>query len=113
MSTNERQMTESQAASRDREIYEKSVELRAYSNTLLQESRDLCKYSRKLRTMNKLLAVINSNPNAHWKRDQIRETALRFAARTNVSFSIGVSLRRAEQSSSEPHLKVLDESKIL
>ena len=71
--TNEHQTTQSEGSTRDREIHEKSVQLRIYSNALLQESRDLCMYSRKLRTMNRLLAVSNANPNLAGKLDPIRE----------------------------------------
>lgn len=62
-------MTEQQAANRDRLLYEKSVELRTYSSTLLRQAQALCRDSRKLRDTNALLATINPNPNAKRKRE--------------------------------------------
>ena len=94
MPTNEPQMTKSQEPSRDRELYEKSMELRTYSLALLSESRELCLFSRKLRAINEVLAVINTNPNAARKRESRREAALRFASRPHVmslSFDIRLS----------------------
>ena len=108
MPTNERQ-----DAGSDRHIHEKSEELITFSNALLQEARDLCTYSRRLRALNKFLAVINANPNAALKREPHWKAARQFASRPKTNFSIDVSLRRSEQSSNEPQLKVLDQSKIL
>ena len=113
MPTDERQKTQSKAAGNDRQIHEKSEELITFSNALLQEARDLCTYSRRLRAINKFLAVINANPNAALKRKPHWKAALQFASRPQTNFSIDVSLRRSEPSSKEPQLKVLDQSKIL
>lgn len=91
MPTNEPQMTKSQEPGRDRELYEKSMELRTYSLALLSESRELCLFSRKLRAINEVLAAINTNPNAARKRESCREAALRFASRPqrmSLSFDI-------------------------
>lgn len=62
MPTDERQTTHPQATDRDRELYEKSLELRMYSSALLWESRSLCHFSRKLRVLNRRLAASNPNP---------------------------------------------------
>ncbi len=94
MPINEPQVTESQEPSRDRELYEKSMELRTYSHALLSESRDLCLFSRKLRAINEVLAVNNVNPNAARKRESLRKAALRFASRPPegcLSFDIRLS----------------------
>ena len=61
-------MTGPQTANRDRVLYEKSVELRTYSSTLLRKAQTLCRDSRKLRDKNALLATNNPNPNAKRKR---------------------------------------------
>ena len=81
MSTNQPQITELQTASRDEELYEKSLELRTYSQALLQESQDLCVFSRRLRAINEFIADRNANPNAARKQNQVMELALRFASR--------------------------------
>ena len=113
MPTTERPKTPSKAAGSDRQIHEKSQELITFSNALLQEARDLCTYSRKLRAINKFLAVINANPNAALKREPHWKAARQFASRPQTNLSIDVSLRRSEQSSNEPQLRVLDQGKIL
>ena len=110
MSTNDSQITQLQAA-RDGELYEKSLQLRAYSMALLQESRNLCNDSRRLRAINKFLALNNANPNSARKRKPMRESALRFASRPQINFHI--QLRSSQQQSNEPHFKVLDETKLL
>ena len=113
MQANDSQFNQSQLTRRDLELYEKSKELRTYSIALLNESRDLCNFSRKLRAINKSLGVNNVNPNSRWKREPIQELALQVASRPKVSYSIDVSLRQSEQDSNVQHLKVLDERKLL
>jgi hypothetical protein len=93
------EITESQKASRDQLLYQKSIELRAYSIALLHESRDLCNYSRKLRAINELLAVNNANPNAARKRNSVRESALKVVSNSQIRFSIDIPLGRSEQNS--------------
>lgn len=83
----EGQMTQSQAARRDRELYEKSVKLRMHSQALLQESENLREYSRSLRIRNENLADRNCSPNTARKRDRIQELALRIISPPVVSES--------------------------
>ena len=78
-------MTQSPAVRRDRELYERSLELRTYSQALLQESEDLRKFSRRLRIINEFLADRNCNPNAARKRNRIRELALQVVSSPPVS----------------------------
>ena len=105
-------MTQLQKTSREQELYERSRELRTYSNALLLEARDLCGASRRLRASNALMATTNSNPNAARKRCQILDVAKRFLSRPQ-SFSTDVPLSYDERTSDERHLKVFDESRIL
>ena len=101
MPRNDSQVTQLQMPSRDQQLYEKSIELRAYSIALLNESRDLRNYSHKLRAINESLALHNTSPNAARKQNSIREFALRVASRPQVRFSIDIPLRRSEQNSNE------------
>lgn len=113
MPANNSELTQSQPTRRDLELYEKSLELRRYSMALLNESRDLCLFSRKLRAINNSLAVKNVNPNARRKREPVRELALQVASRPEVSYWIDVPLRRSEQISNVLHLRVFEERKLL
>ena len=112
MSEHERQTTKSQATNNDQAIHEKSADLRTYANSLLEEARDLCRYSRQLRAMNGLIAATNSNGNASRKRAEICATAARVATDKRKRFSVNVPLRVFESNSSGS-VKFFDESKVL